>query len=228
MTRRLTLLDVATAIVAAVIATGAVWVAVRGPTGPLPMHFGIDGQPDRWGARAELATLLGFMAALIAVAGGGLGLYAARTDEPSRRRGLRIGQLILLVVLGVLTPLMAAHILSYADNRGNNEAVALYGSPEAVGRQVEALEAAGVRYLLASMGGGSRESLRRFAREIIPRFTEDTPSAAVFRIGDDVTHAAFGEGVVTGVDAGGVVVVRFASDGSERRLMADYAPIRKR
>jgi hypothetical protein len=24
------------------------------------------------------------------------------------------------------------------------------------------------------------------------------------------------------------VVVRFASDGSERRLMADYAPIRKR
>jgi alkanesulfonate monooxygenase SsuD/methylene tetrahydromethanopterin reductase-like flavin-dependent oxidoreductase (luciferase family) len=71
-----------------------------------------------------------------------------------------------------------SHILSYADNRGNNEAVALYGSPEAVGRQVEALEAAGVRYLLASMGGGSRESLRRFAREIIPRFTEDTPSAA--------------------------------------------------
>ena len=71
-----------------------------------------------------------------------------------------------------------SHILSYADNRGNNEAVALYGLPEAVGRQVEALEAAGVRYLLASMGGGSRESLRRFAREIIPRFTEDTPSAA--------------------------------------------------
>jgi DNA helicase-2/ATP-dependent DNA helicase PcrA len=46
--------------------------------------------------------------------------------------------------------------------------------------------------------------------------------------GDDVVHASFGDGVVTAVEAGGVVVVRFASDGSERKLMADYAPIRKR
>ncbi|UTI62963.1 UvrD-helicase domain-containing protein [Paraconexibacter antarcticus] len=52
-----------------------------------------------------------------------------------------------------------------------------------------------------------------------------TPS---FRMGDDVVHAAFGDGVVTGVESGGVVVVRFASDGSERKLMADYAPITKR
>jgi DNA helicase-2/ATP-dependent DNA helicase PcrA len=50
----------------------------------------------------------------------------------------------------------------------------------------------------------------------------------VFRLGDDVVHAAFGEGVVTGVEPGGIVVVRFAGDGSERKLMADYAPIRKR
>ncbi len=48
------------------------------------------------------------------------------------------------------------------------------------------------------------------------------------RIGDDVVHASFGDGVVTAVEAGGVVVVRFASDGSERKLMADYAPIRRR
>jgi DNA helicase-2/ATP-dependent DNA helicase PcrA len=34
--------------------------------------------------------------------------------------------------------------------------------------------------------------------------------------------------VVTSVEPGGVVVVRFAGDGSERKLMADYAPIRKR
>jgi DNA helicase II / ATP-dependent DNA helicase PcrA len=46
--------------------------------------------------------------------------------------------------------------------------------------------------------------------------------------GDDVVHASFGDGVVTAVEAGGVVVVRFASDGSERKLMADYAPIRRR
>jgi DNA helicase-2/ATP-dependent DNA helicase PcrA len=46
--------------------------------------------------------------------------------------------------------------------------------------------------------------------------------------GDDVVHASFGEGVVTAVEAGGVVIVRFSSDGSERKLMADYAPIRRR
>ena len=50
----------------------------------------------------------------------------------------------------------------------------------------------------------------------------------VFHMGDDVVHAAFGEGVVLGVEPGGIVVVRFASDGSQRKLMADYAPIRRR
>ena len=38
----------------------------------------------------------------------------------------------------------------------------------------------------------------------------------------------FGEGVVTGLEPGGIVVVRFAGDGSERKLMADYAPIKRR
>ncbi len=54
------------------------------------------------------------------------------------------------------------------------------------------------------------------------RGDEPAPS---FRLGDDVSHAAFGAGVVTGVEAGGIVVVRFAGDGSERKLMAEYAPI---
>ena len=53
-------------------------------------------------------------------------------------------------------------------------------------------------------------------------------AGAVFHTGDDVVHAAFGEGVVTGTEPGGIVVVRFAGDGSERKLMADYAPIRRR
>ncbi len=49
-----------------------------------------------------------------------------------------------------------------------------------------------------------------------------------FRLGDDVAHAAFGEGVVTGLEPGGIVVVRFAGDGSERKLMAGYAPLTRR
>ncbi len=56
-----------------------------------------------------------------------------------------------------------------------------------------------------------------------------SPEPAVeFHLGEDVVHAAFGDGVVTGAEPGGIVVVRFAADGSERRLMAEYAPIRRR
>jgi DNA helicase II / ATP-dependent DNA helicase PcrA len=53
-------------------------------------------------------------------------------------------------------------------------------------------------------------------------------SANAFALGEDVVHAAFGEGVVTGVEPGGVIVVRFAGDGSERKLMAEYAPVSRR
>ena len=49
-----------------------------------------------------------------------------------------------------------------------------------------------------------------------------------YRLGDDIVHAAFGEGVVTGVEPDGIIVVRFAGDGSERKLMADYAPVSRR
>ncbi len=52
--------------------------------------------------------------------------------------------------------------------------------------------------------------------------------ATSFRLGEDVVHAAFGEGVVTGVEAGGIVVIRFSKDGSERKLVAELAPITRR
>jgi DNA helicase-2/ATP-dependent DNA helicase PcrA len=57
---------------------------------------------------------------------------------------------------------------------------------------------------------------------------EAVPAANRFRLGEDVVHAAFGDGVVTGVEPDGVIVVRFAGDGSERKLMAEYAPVSRR
>jgi DNA helicase-2/ATP-dependent DNA helicase PcrA len=56
----------------------------------------------------------------------------------------------------------------------------------------------------------------------------EAPLLRAFRLGEDVVHAAFGEGVVTGVEPDGVIVVRFAGDGSERKLMAEYAPVSRR
>jgi len=49
-----------------------------------------------------------------------------------------------------------------------------------------------------------------------------------FHVGDDVVHASFGDGVVTGVQQGGIVTVHFSATGTERQLMADYAPLRRR
>jgi len=62
---------------------------------------------------------------------------------------------------------------------------------------------------------------RKAPQEVTPR--TDVPS---LRTGDNVRHSTLGEGVVIGIDAGGVVAVRFA-DGSERRLMLEYAPLEK-
>jgi ATP-dependent DNA helicase UvrD/PcrA len=45
--------------------------------------------------------------------------------------------------------------------------------------------------------------------------------------GDSVRHGTLGEGVVVGIEAGGVVTVRFADDGAERKLMLEYAPLEK-
>ena len=49
----------------------------------------------------------------------------------------------------------------------------------------------------------------------------------VLSTGDAVRHASLGEGIITAMEAGGVVTVRFGADGSERRLMVDYAPLEK-
>jgi DNA helicase-2/ATP-dependent DNA helicase PcrA len=45
--------------------------------------------------------------------------------------------------------------------------------------------------------------------------------------GDSVRHGTLGEGVVTAIEPGGVVTVRFADDGTERRLVLDYAPLER-
>ncbi|HUA70454.1 MAG TPA: 3'-5' exonuclease, partial [Solirubrobacteraceae bacterium] len=64
----------------------------------------------------------------------------------------------------------------------------------------------------------------------LPAWDADAPAPApaAFRMGEDVTHPKFGEGVVTGLEPGGIVVIHFSRDGSERKMVADLAPISKR
>jgi DNA helicase-2/ATP-dependent DNA helicase PcrA len=58
--------------------------------------------------------------------------------------------------------------------------------------------------------------------QVAPR--DDVPSLAT---GDSVRHSTLGEGVVTRIEPDGLVTVRFAEDGTERRLTLDYAPLEK-
>ena len=56
------------------------------------------------------------------------------------------------------------------------------------------------------------------------REVRDMPS---LQTGDSVRHGSLGEGVVMRIEPGGVVTVRFANDGTERKLMLEYAPLEK-
>jgi ATP-dependent DNA helicase UvrD/PcrA len=76
--------------------------------------------------------------------------------------------------------------------------------------------------------GVERERLRpaswesyRSPAPVAPR--ADLPTLAT---GDSVRHGTLGEGVVTQIEPGNVVIVRFA-DGAERRLMLEYAPLER-
>ncbi|HZU19797.1 MAG TPA: UvrD-helicase domain-containing protein [Gaiellaceae bacterium] len=70
----------------------------------------------------------------------------------------------------------------------------------------------------ASWSGYGRQAVQR---EFAPR--EDVPDLST---GDAVRHQTLGTGIVTRIEPGGVVTVRF-EDGSERRLMLEYAPLER-
>ena len=67
-----------------------------------------------------------------------------------------------------------------------------------------------------------REALRSAMRSAMQQ------DERVFIIGEDVVHAKFGDGVVTGIEPGGLVLVRFAGEAAEKKLMADYAPLKRK
>ena len=55
----------------------------------------------------------------------------------------------------------------------------------------------------------------------------DRVSPAGLAPGDRVLHAKFGEGVVLGVEPGGIVRVFFSDLGEQKRLLLEYAPLRR-
>jgi alkanesulfonate monooxygenase SsuD/methylene tetrahydromethanopterin reductase-like flavin-dependent oxidoreductase (luciferase family) len=71
-----------------------------------------------------------------------------------------------------------SHVLSYAEKPGATEAHALYDTPDGISAKLEALQRAGVAYILLTTLGGPAQ-LRRFAREIMPAFAREPKQSTV-------------------------------------------------
>ncbi|MEX2210392.1 MAG: UvrD-helicase domain-containing protein [Gaiellaceae bacterium] len=75
--------------------------------------------------------------------------------------------------------------------------------------------------------GVARERLRPASWKSVSRGTTPRENVPSLSTGDSVRHSTLGEGVVIGLEPGGVVIVRFAGDATDRRLMLEYAPLEK-
>jgi uncharacterized membrane protein len=111
--------DIAAALVVGVEAATAALVYWRGKLGPLPLHFGLSGQVDRWGDRHEVAFWLAGIAAvtglayllLPALAIGRNGSRIARTMP-----GARLALLVPSIVVTLFMVSMGLGLIS-GDNR---------------------------------------------------------------------------------------------------------------
>jgi len=65
-----------------------------------------------------------------------------------------------------------ASIMAFSDTREASEEAALYGTPDEIALKLEKLQTLGVEYVLLNGGGLALESLRRFARELMPAFAD--------------------------------------------------------
>ena len=75
-----------------------------------------------------------------------------------------------------------ASIMTYSDTREASEESALYGNPDEIAVKLGNLRKLGVEYVLLNGGGligHASDSLRRFAREVMPHFAEAAPMRGV-------------------------------------------------
>lgn len=96
----------------------AAWVRARSAGQSLPLHFGLDGRPDRWGSTGELASfmVIGAVGNVAVVAALG---WAARRPEASeqRRRGLHLAQSVIVAVFATIALMEAGMALGIGGTR---------------------------------------------------------------------------------------------------------------
>jgi alkanesulfonate monooxygenase SsuD/methylene tetrahydromethanopterin reductase-like flavin-dependent oxidoreductase (luciferase family) len=67
-----------------------------------------------------------------------------------------------------------SHILAYSHSPAHAEEASLVGTPDEIAKKLDALRKAGAEYVILTCNG-VRDSVRRFAREIMPAFAHRAP-----------------------------------------------------
>jgi alkanesulfonate monooxygenase SsuD/methylene tetrahydromethanopterin reductase-like flavin-dependent oxidoreductase (luciferase family) len=94
---------------------------------------------------------------------------AEESEEATRRQAAANDRLLELSRGSASRP--SSHILGYSDGPGAREEHALIGTPDQISKKLEKLRSESVAYVLLS-GQGSRDNLRRFARDVMPAFSD--------------------------------------------------------
>ncbi|HET9903891.1 MAG TPA: LLM class flavin-dependent oxidoreductase [Xanthobacteraceae bacterium] len=127
--------------------------------------------------RAELAALgRGFDPMSITVARDMFVAYDQAEKDAAIERNNRARQQILKVARAPGQE-RGSHILAYTHYDPRANANTLIGTVDEIAAALEALRQVGVEYVIMSCGG-SREALRRFARDVMPAFTGKEPARA--------------------------------------------------
>jgi|TARA_R110002051_G_scaffold11215_11_gene41110 uncharacterized membrane protein len=107
-------LDLATFGISILIIGTGLGVLFAGPTELMPVHWNIRGEADDWAGREMVGSLIAALGLFTLLVAGGIGWFAARTDDPARRRALRFGQLVVLLAMTGVTLFAGGSSLSGA------------------------------------------------------------------------------------------------------------------
>lgn len=121
MTFKLTRMETAAGVVVLGQLALAAYTAKFGTPGPVPVHFDLAGNVDRWGDRSEAASAILVIAGITAACAAFMA-FGLRRDNPdtARRRGLTLGMGITLAVTGAvaLLPFLLATPVFSIDQAG--------------------------------------------------------------------------------------------------------------
>lgn len=96
----------------------AAWIWAQGVGPIVPLHFGFEGRPDRWGSPRELAWVVAGLALGGVLVVSALGWAARRAEAPEqRRRGLHLAQALTATVLSILALILGGMALELGGAR---------------------------------------------------------------------------------------------------------------